>query len=227
MPTNKQRHFLDLKKHFLKDDIVESEVDIANLAKSIHKDQKVSGVAGKVACALLPVGVAGLCLGVTPVGVALIGLGVIAAYDKAHAEYNIKEATKQIDNLERRIANDNFQLGVISELDAVLVQPRQVDPALFGDEAEIHPAVNIDVAPKADATYGQVKAYCEQNIYVENVAKAAQDAGLIGEIEKTTPKADATQPAEQGEVASEPLSYEINLLSPAYRPHIDITQNQD
>ena len=227
MPINKQRHFLDLKKQSLEDDTIESSANIATLSKNIRKDQKVSNVAGKVACALLPVGALSLCLGVTPVGVALLGAAGLAVYDKFYAENNIKNATEEINKLEQRMANNNFKAGVISELEVALVQPRQIDSKLFGDEAEIHPAVNIDVSPKADATYAQVREYCEQKVYVESVAKAAQDAGLIGEIEKSTPKVDATQTVVQDEGTRETLPYEISLLPPEYNPHIDTTQIQE
>ena len=182
MASNKQKLFIDVKKRCLEDQIESSLNEIPQKQESIAKDEKVSRVAGKVACALLPAGATGLVLGVAPVlGVGLVGMGVLAAYDSAYAKYDAKQTAKEVEKLANRVANSKFELGVINEMESAFLQPKELDPALFGDEAEIHPAVNIDISPKADASFSEVSDYYRQKLYVNDIAQKIKEAGFVDE----------------------------------------------
>lgn len=176
MADKRTKHLFELRKDLIKESNASGLEKIEQLQNyDIPKAQKISSVAGKVAWALLSIGVASVFLGITPVSVALIGSGALAAYDSAYAKYKEEEMKTEVAKIGEQITNNDVRLGVIDELNASFVSSREVDYSLVDNKRDVLSKVDIDILPGPNASSAEVDAYYEQRAYMDTIVKKASE----------------------------------------------------
>lgn len=204
MARDNIKSFLDVREFIVDKDNERGLKTIAELQEQAVKHEHKSEVAGKVAKVLLPTTVGLIAVAavskipeVKPVvdlllgekGMLLLesaiplfaGASLLTAYDKHYYKYNQNITEDAIDEISEQIATNELERGVIEEMRANIIQPQQVDPALYGDEAEIHPAVNINVPPKPGSSFGQVAAHFEKKMYMTRLENDLKSGKFVDE----------------------------------------------